>query len=138
MTYKKLEPFDHKQSNWVGLWYHPESGGYSSACISLADLRKFKGNVRVYMRKNKFYERGSNRPNYCFCIKDAHSSTFAEIGVEDDTAERLYTEEELQDAIRKATEDMYTYSDLERVMNGAVEDGRRGYGVGDVIVEDYI
>ena len=111
--------------------------------ISLAQLRKFKGNVRLYMRKNKYYENGkNNRPNYTWCLKDANSSTFIDVDVIDDPEARLYTEDELNDAITKAvkeaTEGMYTYEQLCAVMEGARADGERGFGYGDVLVEDYI
>lgn len=138
MAYTRLKAIEKMQTDWMGLWYHPEHNGYSSAVISLAELRKFKGNVRIYMRKNKLYERGGNRPNYCFCIKDSQSPTFTEIEMKADAAEHLYTQEELDEAVREATEGMYTRSEVERVMNGAVEDGRRGYGYGDVLIEDYL
>ena len=69
-----LEPFEKMQTKWLGLWYHPESYGFTSAALNLADLRKFKGSVRLYVRKNRFYEKDSNRPNYCFCFKDAEAA----------------------------------------------------------------
>ena len=79
-----LEPFDSKQTKWEGLWWHPEYCGFSSDCINLADLRKFKGNVRLYVRKNKFFNGGENgRPNYHFCIKDANADVFNSLEIED-------------------------------------------------------
>ena len=70
----KLAPIDGKTTNWLGLWWNPEYNGFSSAVFSIGDLRKFKGNVRLYVRKNKYFNGGENgRPNYCFCIKDAKS-----------------------------------------------------------------
>ena len=82
-----MEVFDGKQTRWEGLWWHPEYNGFSSSAISLSDLRKFKGNVRLYVRKNKFYHNGENgRPNYCFSIKSADSPTFKTLEVEEDTA----------------------------------------------------
>lgn len=79
-----LEPFDSKQTKWEGLWWHPEYCGFSSAIINLADLRKFKGNVRLYVRKNKFFNNGENdRPNYHFCIKDANADIFNSLEIED-------------------------------------------------------
>jgi len=81
----KLEPFDHKMTAWQGLWWHPEINGYTSAVLSLADIRKFKGNVRLYMRKNKFYNNGENgRPNYNFCLRDAKAEVFNPLEVEED------------------------------------------------------
>ena len=81
----KLEPIDGKRTNWEGLWWHPEYNGFSSAVLSLSDLRKFKGKVRLYVRKNKNFNKGENgRPNYNFCLKDANSETFRALEVEDD------------------------------------------------------
>lgn len=87
-NYKKLEVIDGKTSNWQGLWWHPEYNGFSSAVIDLSQLRKFKGKVRLYIRKNKFYKGGENgRPNYNFCIKDADSDIFKILEIEDEIRE---------------------------------------------------
>lgn len=99
----KLETFEKRQTNWEGLWWHSEYGGFSSAVIDLSALKKFKGKVRLYVRKNKFYNNGENgRPNYCFCLKDAESEVFNMAEVEDDDfvptdrdGNRLYTEDEV-------------------------------------------
>ena len=81
----KLEPIDGKQTIWDGLWWHPEYNGFSSRVISLADLKKFKGAVRLYVRKNRFYNNGENgRPNYLFCLKDANADVFRTLEVEED------------------------------------------------------
>lgn len=106
----KLEPFEKKQTKWEGLWWHPEYNGFSSAAISLAELRKFKGNVRLYVRKNKFYNGGENgRPNYLFSLKDANAKVFHLLEIEDSDEDddvyrdndgnRLYTEEEVWQVI---------------------------------------
>ena len=80
-----MKTFDAKQSTWEGLWYHPETGGFTSSVINLAKLKEFKGNVRVYVHKNKYFNNGENgRPNYCFCIKDANSDTFNDVDIIDD------------------------------------------------------
>lgn len=97
MAYSKLKAFDRKQTNWQGLWYHDEYHGFSSAALSLAELRKFKGKVRLFVYKNKFYEKDSNRPNYVFRIMDADAEVFNTVEVEDmEEEERLYTEDEVQ------------------------------------------
>lgn len=137
----KLETIDGKQTSWEGLWWHPEYNGFSSATIDLSQLRKFKGKVRLYVRKNKFYKRGSNRPNYCFCLKDSESPTFTEIGIEDD-------ETEVDDESRPYQEDgcyyteygdrLYTHSEVQYAIDCAARDGQRGYGPGDNIVSDYL
>jgi hypothetical protein len=95
----RLEPIDGKITSWEGLWWHPEYNGFSSAVISLANLKKFKGKVRLYMRKNKYFNGGENgRPNYNFCLRDADADIFNTLTVEDDRydGERLYTEEEVR------------------------------------------
>lgn len=80
----KLEVIDGKQTTWEGLWWHPDCQYYSSAVISLAQLRKFKGNVRLYVKKNKFFENGKNgRPNYHFSLRDANSDNVREWDIED-------------------------------------------------------
>lgn len=135
----KLKVIDGKQTSWEGLWWHPEYAGFSSATISLAQLREFKGNVRLYVRKNKFYQRGGDRPNYCFCLKDSSSPTFTEIGIEDDATKvegRPYKEDGVY--YTEDGERLYTYDEVQYAINCAAEDGQRGYGYGENIVSDYL
>ena len=81
----RLEPFENKKTNWMGLWYQNGRGYYTSSTFSLADLRKFKGNVRFVVRKNRFYENGKNgRPNYVFMIVDAANEKYISPEVLDD------------------------------------------------------
>ena len=139
----KLEVIDNKRSSWEGLWWHPECQYFSSAVISLAQLKKFKGNVRLYVKKNKYFNNGENgRPNYKFCLCDAKSANIREFQIEDideeDEFERLYTQAELDAAIEKAIEGMYSYDQVQYAINRAAEDGARGYGWGDNIVSDYL
>ena len=136
----KLEVFDGKTTTWEGLWWHPEYQGFSSACISLSELRKFKGKVRLYVRKNKYFNKGENgRPNYHFCLKDANSEIFHTLEVEDEEAEDdpvpYYENGYYYD---EHGERLYTYDEVQRAINGAVEDGHAGYRCGDVIVSDYV
>lgn len=123
----KLEAVDGKISNWIGLWWHPEINCFTSPAINLSELKNFKGVVRLYMRKNKFFKDGLNgRPNYNFCLRDVSSEKTILLEMDDierevDDDERLYTREE-----------------VERVKRGACMDGQRGYYPGDCIIEDYI
>lgn len=79
-----LETFDSKQTEWSGLWWHPENNSFSSQVINLSTLRKFKGNVRVIVRKNKYFNGGENgRPNYLFCVRDAKSENIVDLDVDD-------------------------------------------------------
>ena len=120
-----LEPFDGKQTKFIGLWYHPDLHYYKSPVINLSQLKKFKGAVILKVVKNKYYNNGENgRPNYVFSFVDAQSEREKEIAVEDiddDSAdfERMYTREEVQ-----------------RCINGAVRDAQCGYT--DLIPEDYV
>ena len=99
----KLQVIDGKQTNWEGLWWHPEYNGFSSATISLSELRKFKGNVRLYVRKNMFFNKGENgRPNYRFCLKDSDSPTFRTLEIEDDDEMDVMQKiDELADVLRQ-------------------------------------
>ena len=127
----KLEPFDKKQTNWEGLWYHPEYNGYSSACINLAELRKFKGNVRLYIRKNKFFNKGENgRPNYHFCLKDADADVFHTLEIEGEE-DQGYTDRE--------GNRLFTMEEVRRIINGTVDDVK--YGISDpydILPEDFV
>ena len=128
----KLKPIDGKSTSWAGLWWHPEYNGFSSDAISLANLREFKGNVRLYVRKNKFFNGGENgRPNYTFCLRDANSKTFNLLEIEDIDLEDAEEDEEEE-------ERLYTRSEMEAVKRGACIDGQRGYEPSDLLIEDYI
>ena len=132
----KCETFNSKQTNWLGLWWHPEINGFSSSAINLSQLKKFKGVVRLYVRKNKFFNKGENgRPNYCFCIKDTNSEIFREIEVCDEQKQPYF------DDGTYYTEDgerLYTYSEVQHAINCAAIDGAREYGYGENLVEDYL
>ena len=134
----KMAPIEGKQTNWQGLWWHPEYNGFSSAVIDLADLRKFKGKVRLYVRKNKFFNGGENgRPNYHFCIKDAKSNTFAALEVEDDED----AEDDDDDGAHydKDGNRLYTADEVRKVINGVVADVKYGYtDPYDLLISDYV
>lgn len=84
----KLEPIDQKRTNWEGLWYHPDLHSFSSVAFSLSDLRKFKGNVRLIVKKNQYYNNGkNNRPNYIFMLVDSKSEKWIDLQVVDDDAD---------------------------------------------------
>lgn len=72
-----LNPIDGQRTDWQGLWYHPENGCFTSCTFSLADLRKFKGRVKIIVKKNKYYNKGMNgRPNYVFMICDSQNKKY--------------------------------------------------------------
>ena len=122
--YKKKITFDQKQTQWLGMWYHPENHCYTSESISLSALREFKGTVRLIMRKNKFYEKGSNKPDYVFKIVDANAEA---IGSEIELAIEDYDYGYLDDLIRQIPSDStgkrewYSRDEVYEVMHGTCE-----------------
>lgn len=81
---KKID-YTGKRTEWLGLWYNHSSYSYISQAISLAQLRDYKGTVRLVMRKNRYYESGTNRPNFqiMLCssksLDEAHEVTVEEM-----------------------------------------------------------
>lgn len=93
-----MEVFDGKKTKWEGLWWHPESNNFSSAAINLAQLRKFKGNVRIIVKKNRFFNDGENgRPNYVFMIVDSNSDKAKELEIRDEDEARITIQEKPED-----------------------------------------
>ncbi|MBQ1792160.1 MAG: hypothetical protein II008_18435 [Oscillospiraceae bacterium] len=122
----RLEPIDGKQTKWEGLWWHPEYNGFSSAVLDLSDLRKFKGRVRLYVRKNKFFNGGENgRPNYNFTLKDSDADVFHLLEVEED--------EEPEEKTRS-----FTYDELQALINRVACDVGGESSYGEYLVTDYI
>ena len=120
----KMELIEGKHTSWRGLWWHPEYNGFSSEAINLADLRKFKGIVRLYVRKNKFFNNGENgRPNYNFCFRDANAEVFRTLEVEDDDAEKTKS---------------FTYDQLQDLINRVACDAGGSGCYGEYLVTDYI
>lgn len=137
----KLQAIDGKTTNWEGLWWHPEYNGFSSAAISLSELRKFKGQVRLYVRKNKFFNNGENsRPNYNFCLRDADSSIFRTLDVMETSENEPHPYR--GDDGNYYTEDgerLYTGDDARAIINGTFADVK--YGISDpydILPEDFV
>ena len=105
-----LEVFDQKRTKWEGLWYHNDTHYYSSAAINLSQLKKFKGTVRIFARKNRWYNDGENgRPNMVFTICDSDAENPREIEVEgisrksrSDTRGKLFTYDEIKRLVEEA------------------------------------
>lgn len=102
-----METFDRKQTSWEGLWWHPELQCFTSASISLAKLKKFKGAVRITVKKNRWFSGGLNgRPNYVFCIRDSKAESEKEIEIEESEPKVSFTYDELQELINRVAEDI--------------------------------
>lgn len=133
-----MEVIDRKQTDWIGLWWHPESNYFSSPVISLAELRKFKGNVRLIVRKNGFYNGGENgRPNYVFLLRDAKSENPFEIGVENIDDDGPYKSKEMY--YTEKGDRLYTEDEVRRIINGTVAEVERGtHDPYDILPSDYV
>lgn len=116
----KLKSFERQQTTWEGLWYQPEWLGFSSAAINLSKLKAFKGTVILYVRKNKYYKEGSNRPNYVFSIRDAKSEAPVTPDVIEDS--KYATKDENGYWYTSDGERLYTYDDACAAINEAIED----------------
>lgn len=129
----KLEPYDNKKTKWLGLWYHKDMYAFTSPALDLADLRKFKGAVRLIVKKNKFYNNGENgRPNYVFMLCDSKCEKYIPFEVE-----------EIQEGWEKQYqtgegERLYTHDEVRQVISGVIRDVHCGYDEGDLIPEDYV
>ena len=130
----KLVTFENMQTKWEGLWWHSEYNGFSSAVIDLSVMRKFKGNVRLYIRKNKFYNNGENgRPNYHFCLKDAQSETPKMLDVDDQNNRQGENDDVPRD---KDGNRLYTEEEVYRVIHGMQD--YHGLPPGDDLIEDFL
>ena len=132
-----LKVFDGKQTNWEGLWWHPEYCGFSSASINLSKLKEFKGTVRLYVRKNKFFNGGENgRPNYHFCIKASDSEIFRDLDVVDEE-KRPYFEDGIY--YSEEGDRLYTRGDTRAIINGTFRDVLSGISDPyDILPEDFV
>lgn len=117
-----LKKFEGMQTEWGGLWYHPETRSYRSTTINLALLREFKGNVSLVVRHNWYFEKGSDKPKFIFALRDSKAQDSIELkarGVdwspyydyatgsyytEDD--EKLYTESEALSMLEQMKSDL--------------------------------
>jgi len=125
-----VEVFEGKESSWEGLWWHPEYNGFSSAVIDISELRKFKGKIRIWMRKNKYYNDGENgRPNYNFIIRDARADSSRLLKVME--ADSIYRD---RDGNR-----LYTENEVRKIICGTVSDVEYGiHDPYDILASDFV
>lgn len=80
-----MKTFDARQTSWEGLWHNPETLAYTSAVFDISLLQQFSGPVRLYVRKNMYYDEYDDEctePYYNFMIRDANPKTAKQIQVE--------------------------------------------------------
>ena len=106
-------------SKWMGLWAQERSGFYAGQVIKKGDIPKY---TRIVLRYNKFYKKGSNRPRFVYCFADSEGYESKCTPMEFETAERVYT-----------------YDEVLRAVNAAYAEGVGNDGAyGNVLVEDFI
>ena len=134
------QTFDKKTTGWLGLWYHNDSHSWSSAVIDLSAFKSFKGTARIYMRKNKYYEKDTNRPNYVFVICDSNSQRFVqEVEIQDDVWDReewIKVYKRNDKFIDENDNRLFTREEVREVIRGVIRDVQCGYT--DLLPEDYV
>lgn len=105
-------------TKWMGLWAQDKPTYYAGQVIKKSDIPKY---TRIVLRFNKFYEKDSNKPKfvYCFADSEGYASKCVPLEIDEEDGERLFTRQEVQYAINRATQD---------ALNGYT----------DNIVEDYL
>ena len=137
-----LQTFDKKTTGWCGLWYHEETRAYSSARMNLSVLKSFKGNVQIYMKKNKFYQKNTNRPNFVFTICDSNSPRFAQdVEVIDDDWDyeewlKLYNRNGI--FVDEDGDRFYSKKEVEQMLDEIRFDIQNGKRPEDFYIEDYM
>lgn len=118
-----MKPFDKKTTGSIGLWWDPNSQYFTSGSINLSVLKEFKGNVKIIVKKNRYYSKESNRPNRLAFI----------VGCKSDKAKLVTVED-----IESKDIPVYTEAQVRRIIDGAFEDFK--YGISDpwdVLPEDF-
>ena len=134
-----------KRSKWFGLWNNSEKHYMVSQPIKINDLKQFteSDDFRLILKKNKYYEKGTNRPYYNFaignCYESADNSITSKDMQYDDIEDSLdeMDEYEIRDYIEQKYDiRLYTYSELRDAIHEANYDGTQH--ITDIMVEDYI
>ena len=55
-------------TKWEGLWEQDRKGLYAGQVIKKKEIPPY---TRIVIRKNKFYEKGCNRPSFVYCFADS-------------------------------------------------------------------
>ena len=69
------------RSAWLGLWKNDDKHFAVSERIDVEAIKGFssQGKVRVVLKRNKFYQKGTNRPLYCIAFADGYGASSNEI-----------------------------------------------------------
>ena len=124
-NYKKCEVYDQKTTRNIGLWWDPRANNFKSNVINLASLKTFKGTVRIVVIKNKFYEKGGNKPNYIAYITDSKCA---------EPRDPI----EIVDYKNDDEIEVYTREQVRKIINGTASDIRYGLDEYDILPEDFV
>lgn len=122
-----------EKTQWQGLW-KTRKAVYRSQVIKKKDIPPY---ARLIVRFNKNYHSDTDRPKFVFCFANgkAEQAITLEREIEIGTALVKYDDES---GVYYTMDDerLYTYEEVQQAINGATESALRGYT--DNIVEDYI
>lgn len=136
MKREKKKKIENKKSASIGFWKKEKC--YMSGVINLGSLTKYKGNIVIFLRKNPYKDRDDNRPDFIAFIQSRDTLDVEPLPIHD------FTDDWCKRISEKALESikdyygLYTRDQVQYAINCAAEDGARGYGYGDNIVEDYL
>ena len=134
-----------KRSKWNGLWNNSEEHYMISQPIDIESLKDFteSDSFRLIIKKYKYYEKGGNKPYYCFAIGNVYASATNKITSKNlqysdyNELEEIENSTEMAEYIRKNFGiKLYTIDEVKKVMWGANEDGYNHFT--DIMIEDYI
>ncbi len=144
------------RSKWNGLWKNDDKHYMCSQAIDVESIKEFSsaGKVRILVKQNKDYRKGTNRPQYCFAFADNYGASTNEISSRElqynDRISQAELKElfqvlfedydgDLTDLIEELTDErLYTSEEVRRCIHGAARDGSRGYDGYDLLIQDYI
>lgn len=123
-------------TKWMGLWAQERPAFYAGQVIKKADIPKY---TRIVLRYNKYYEKDSSRPRfvYCFADSDGYAEKCIPIEYEEESGDGAYLGDD-GNYYTASGDRLYTHDEVQYAINRASEDGARGYGYGDNIVSDYL
>ena len=116
-------------TKWLGLWEQEAKGLYAGQTVKKADI---PNHTRILLKNNKYYKKGTKRPKFVYCFAD--SEGYEEMCAPLDVDERPYKEDGVY--YTENGEQLYTYDEVQYAINRATDDARDGYT--DNLVSDYL
>ena len=95
-----------KPRKTIGFWWKPQLGAFVSEAADIKELAGTDGPVRFYLRKNQYFSKDSNRPNYQMSVSSADKASPAAEETKQET--ETYTLSELRGAVIRAASSMST------------------------------